>query len=80
MSYQVFLLLGLKREVQSARLQRGVLCLGEPQVGAAAGGRDEESPTADHGPEVQAAKDLSLVGGEEWEIEEGSLDVWRSPV
>lgn len=80
MSHQVFLLLSLKREIQSARLQWGVLCLGEPQVGAAAGGRDEESPTADHGPEVLSAEDLSLEGGEEWEIDEGSLDVWRSPV
>ena len=62
MSHQVFLLLGFQGEIDGARLQRGVLCAGEPQVGAAAGGREEESPSADHGAETQTGGVL-LYGG-----------------
>lgn len=36
--------------------------MSEPQVGAAAGGREEESPSADHGAETQAGGVL-LFGG-----------------
>ncbi len=61
-SHQVFLLLGFQGEIQRARLQRGVLRTSKPQVGAAAGGREEESPSADHGAETQTGGVL-LFGG-----------------
>ncbi|KAG7225879.1 hypothetical protein INR49_014307 [Caranx melampygus] len=55
-------------EIQRARLQRGVLCASEPQVGAAAGGREEESPSADHGAETQRGGILLF---SEWMSKEG---------
>ena len=62
-THQIFLLLGFQAKIRRARLQRGVLCVGEPQAGAAAGGHEQESPSADHGAEREKGGVRRLVDG-----------------